>query len=327
MPCYHPLHGWRSKNVNPETGKRRIVFNRRNGLVDLPVVVPCGQCIGCRIDYYRSWAIRIMHEASLHKANCFITLTYDEDNMPRAKSLSPSLPSEMAPGTLVLQDFQKFMKRLRRGSAEHGSFKFFHCGEYGSLNARPHYHAALMGIDFKDKQLWKMTNGYPLFTSPTLEKHWPFGFSTVGALTYETAAYVSRYILKKVTGDAAPYHYDVVDVSTGEVLAERKPEYVTMSRGGRTGKGIASDWYDKYKTDLWRIEDGEIIGDFAVVDNRKLPVPKYYRQKFEIEHPVAMARLKGRKKEAMDQSEGFKTRLAVREKVAKGRHDLYRRDL
>ena len=82
MPCYHPLKGYRSKFVNPDTGKRSVVFNPREGFYDLPQQVPCGQCIGCRLEYSRQWAMRCAHEASLYEDNCFITLTYNPDNLP-----------------------------------------------------------------------------------------------------------------------------------------------------------------------------------------------------------------------------------------------------
>ena len=155
MPCYFPLNGWKSRERNPETGKRKVVFKFREGLQDLPVKVACGQCIGCRLDRSRQWAIRCVHEASLYKHNCFITLTYDEDKVPQDFSLD-------------VTHFQKFMKRLRiRYKHE---IRFFHCGEYGSLHGRPHYHAILFNHDFLDKEYFSIRNGSTLYTSPILSK-------------------------------------------------------------------------------------------------------------------------------------------------------------
>ena len=74
MPCYHPLQGWRKQGGG-------ITFNLRDGFVDRPVTVSCGQCIGCRLERSRQWAIRCMHEASLHESNCFVTLTYSDDGI------------------------------------------------------------------------------------------------------------------------------------------------------------------------------------------------------------------------------------------------------
>ena len=131
MPCFCPLEGWRSKDRS-STGKRKIVFNPRDALRDMPVTVPCGQCIGCRLERSRQWAVRCIHEASLHEDNCFITLTYDDAHLPTDLSLNVS-------------HFQKFMKRLRKRFGE--GIRFFHCGEYGENFGRPHYHACLFTSD------------------------------------------------------------------------------------------------------------------------------------------------------------------------------------
>lgn len=82
-------------------GKRAITFKREQALNGQEIQLPCGQCIGCRLEHSRQWAMRMMHEASLHEENCFLTLTYDEENIPPDHSLK-------------VEHFQKFMKRLRR---------------------------------------------------------------------------------------------------------------------------------------------------------------------------------------------------------------------
>lgn len=108
MPCFSPLYGYKSSRLS-ENGKRQIVFKRQQGLVDLPVMtVPCGACIGCRIDRSRSWALRCVHESKMHDANCFITLTYNDENKPYGGSLDKT-------------DLQKFLKRLRKKLARFGT--------------------------------------------------------------------------------------------------------------------------------------------------------------------------------------------------------------
>ena len=152
-------------------------------------MVPCGQCIGCRLERSRQWAIRCVHEASLHTDNCFITLTYSPD----------CLPSD---GSLNHDDFQKFFKRLRKHIAPK-KIRYYMCGEYGedlqqpSKLGRPHFHACLFGLDFDDKQLYIVRDDVKLYTSATLEKIWGKGFVTIGDVTFESAAYVARYIAKK----------------------------------------------------------------------------------------------------------------------------------
>ena len=140
MPCYNPLKGYRSRTLNA-SGKRSIVFNLREGYVDQPIEVPCGQCIGCRLERSRQWAVRCVHEASLYKNNCFVTLTYSDDKLP-------------SDGSLHFDHFQKFMKRLRR-FYDDSRIRFFHCGEYGEQYSRPHYHCCLFNFDFVDKKFWK----------------------------------------------------------------------------------------------------------------------------------------------------------------------------
>jgi len=280
MPCFRPLKGYRSRVVNPSTGKRSIVFNSREGYYDFPVDLPCGQCIGCRLERSRQWAIRCSHEAALHDDNCFITLTYDDVNLP-------------SDGSLNKKHFQDFMKRLR---FRFGSgIRFFHCGEYGEKFARPHYHACLFNFDFPDKLLWKTVGENRLYRSEALEELWPFGFSTIGSVTFESAAYVARYITKKVTGDRAGGHY-----------GGRVAEYTTMSRR----PGIAKGWLERFRSDVYP-------SDFVVLREKKMKPPKYYDRQFEIEYPKDYAKvmlrrkLKGRRL-ALKNPE---SRLAVREEV------------
>lgn len=290
MPCFRPLKGYRSVLVNPATGKRSIVFNARQGFVDMPVDLPCGQCIGCRLERSRQWAVRCVHEASLHPKNCFITLTYNDENLPKDRSLD-------------VKHFQDFMKRLR---FRFGSgIRFFHCGEYGEKFARPHYHACLFNFDFEDKKLWKTALGNRLYLSQALQELWPFGFSTVGDVTFESAAYVARYVTKKQTGDRAAAHYEWLNEDTGE-LRSRKPEYCTMSRR----PGLAKGWFDKYSSDVYP-------SDYIVLRGRKMRPPKYYDRQFEVVFPSDFRKLVFKRK-----AEGKKrsmledwTRLAVREEV------------
>ena len=119
MPCYHPIPGYRAKSTNP-SGKRSIVFNLSEGFKNFAVSVPCGRCIGCRLERARQWSIRCIHEASLYEANCFVTLTYDDDNLPLDGSLRP-------------RDMVLFLKRLRKRFGP--GIRFFQCGEYGDKSS------------------------------------------------------------------------------------------------------------------------------------------------------------------------------------------------
>ena len=152
MPCFHPITAYYSRVENP-SGKRSLVFNSDKALVDVPMQVPCGRCIGCRLDRSRDWALRCVHEASLYEFNCFITLTFDDSKLPTCndcRKVESCVANRDAGSSLRVCDFQNFMKRLRQFVAP-VKIKFFHCGEYGAKLSRPHHHACLFGYDFPDK--------------------------------------------------------------------------------------------------------------------------------------------------------------------------------
>lgn len=257
MPCYSPLQAF--KAYSRDKSKTIISFRGqdRGGLPNNKLTLPCGQCIGCRLERSRQWAVRCMHEASLYEDNSFLTLTYDNDNLPKD-------------GSLHLEHFQKFMKRLRKEN-EKKTIRFYHCGEYGEKFARPHYHALLFNHDFADKCLFSKSNGdNRIYTSETLSRLWPQGFSIIGSVTFESAAYVARYILKKVTGAKAADHY-----------GSRRPEYTTMSRR----PGIGSEWFSKFRTDVFPRDQIYVRG------NQTRP-PRFYDTQFNKIDPSTMALIK-----------------------------------
>lgn len=294
MPCYHPITAWYSKDRN-KSGKRSLVFSpNRAEDPDRPIEVSCGQCIGCRIDRSRQWAIRCIHEASLYDKNCFITLTFNDE----------ALKVRDNPYTVDVRDFQLFMKRLRKRFPDQ-KIRFFHCGEYGEKYGRPHYHACLFNFDFEDKELFRVANGNRLYVSETLQELWPYGFNIIGDVTLESAAYVARYIMKKITGDRAESHYMLVDGDTGEYLGHKKPEYITMSRR----PGIAHDWYMKYQDDTMK--------DFLTINGKKMKIPKYYDKLLEKTRPYEFDLMKEKRVENAIQFRDNNTpeRLKVREEV------------
>ena len=317
MPCYSPLSGYYARQTN-KSGKRSIVFDLKLGYQDMPVQVPCGQCIGCRLDYSRSWAIRCLHEAETHIENCFITLTYDDNHLP-------------SDGSLVKHHLQDFFKRLRRRN-EPKKIKYYACGEYGEKYSRPHYHACVFNHDFEDKELWSTKQGTKLYISKELQSLWPKGFSTIGDVTFDSAAYVARYILKKQNSNTDINISD--DAYNNAILADGKyyskfckehglmshpiqPEYTTMSRR----PGIAYEWYKKYKSDIYP-------DDFIVIKGRKMPPPKYYEYLYEIDNENVRV-LKKRRKTLSIRRKADNTydRLKTREICAKAKINLKKRNL
>lgn len=240
-----------------------------------------------------------MHEASLYKQNCFITLTYDDDHAPLRNSLH-------------YPTFQKFMKRLRKEAST--PVRFYMCGEYGELNNRPHFHSLLFGFDFPDKRPYRLLVEHAkLYTSETLQRLWPYGHSCIGEVTFESAAYVARYCLKKVTGKNAEEHYARSD-EYGDYYAT--PEFARMS----LKPGIGAKWLEKYQTDVYP-------RNYTVVNGVEVKPPKYYDRKIAEVMPHDIDVLKDdRRKEAEEYlHDATPERLAVREQVTKARLALKQR--
>lgn len=244
MTCYHPLKGYRTKTG---VSFSRLSRDGDEGNIELP----CGRCIGCRLRRASDWSLRVMHESKLYDENCFVTLTYGRGSLPPNASLEH-------------RDFQLFMKRLRKKTGR--EIRFYMCGEYGDERGRPHYHACLFNVDFRDRvPAGKSGSGELFYSSKELEKLWGYGHVSVQDLTPGTAAYCARYVMKKTLGEGSEDAYSVVDENTGEILY-RKPPYAAMS----LKPGIGARWLEKYgKTDVF-------AHDKCVQDGVERRVPKYY---------------------------------------------------
>ena len=250
MPCYHPLTAYRSSN-----GAVFFTQLKRNGGGDT-LQLPCGQCIGCRLERSRQWAIRCMHEAQMNQQNCFLTLTYADENLPKNNSL-------------CYRDFQNFMKRYRK-AIHPDKIRFYMCGEYGEKTDRPHYHACIFGHDFNDKTYHSKTaTGFKIYTSTLLDRLWHHGHASIGCVSFETAAYVARYVMKKVNGQAAESYYERLDTTTGEII-RIEPEFAHMS----LKPGIGASWLEKYQDDIYP-------NGLVVVNGVEVKPPKYYDKKYK----------------------------------------------
>ncbi len=287
--------------------------------------VACGQCLGCRLDRSREWAARIVHEAQSYDENVFITLTYrdPEDCTEEQFRKGFFVPPD---GSLVKSHFQKFMKRLRK-HFKGRRVRYYQCGEYGEKLDRPHYHACLFNLGFSDKQLLQESEGVYLFVSKTLEHLWPYGYSTVGELNFDSAAYCARYVTKKITGREAQDHYLRCD--DYGVAYWLEPEYNTMSRGG-TGAdgvqlgGIGKGWYEKYKSDVFPSDECPIPGKGIVKK-----VPRYYLEQLRKEDEAEYDRIKDERAEYLKAhiDEFSPERLKARYKVAQARFNLSQRSM
>lgn len=231
----------------------------------------------------------------MHDFNSFVTLTYDDDHVPADLSLH-------------YEDYQLFMKRVRRRFAS-ARVRFYMCGEYGELFGRPHFHSCLFGLDFPDKVYCSTSpTGMRLFRSPVLEQLWPQGFSSIGQVTFESAAYVARYCMKKITGDLAESHYQ-----------GRMPEFTHMS----LKPGIGRAWLEKWCSDVY--PRGRVV-----VRGAEANPPRYYDELYKQWDPDGYARVELQRylehlaRDVGEQSDG---RLRVREQVAEARSQLSKRTI
>jgi hypothetical protein len=297
MACFHPLQAYQCSDGS-------IIFSERKGDVVRSLSLPCGQCRGCRLERSRQWAVRCMHEASLHEQNCFITLTYDNDHCPSDRSLNYG-------------DFQRFMKRFRKRFKD-STIRFYMAGEYGEKFERPHFHACIFGFNFPDLTLWKRTpSGALIYRSKSLEDLWPFGYSSVGDVTFESAAYVARYVMKKRTGKCIGDHYETTDMETGEIK-ERVPEFNRMS----LKPGIGFGFYKKFTSDIYP-------HDYVVINGRETRPPKFYDKKFADDFPEDFEALQFQRfVDAVDRfDDNTDERLCVKEQVLEAKFSRLKRHI
>lgn len=288
MACFNPLQAYRSADG-------AVVFSelKRHDVVS-SLDLPCGRCRGCRLERSRQWALRCQHEASLHEANCFVTLTYDNDHLPRG-------------GSLRHRDVQLFLKRLRKAVCP-ARVRYYMCGEYGERLGRPHYHLCLFGLDFPDRRyLGQSGSGAAKYSSETLSRLWPLGDAQVSDFTMKAAAYTARYIMEKVNGPEAVGYYQRVDPETGEVH-ELVPEYNRCS----LGRGIGADYVRLYFGDL--LQSGT-----CVVDGVEVAPPRFYdrmMKRLQGMEEVKYKRYLTAKRHALDSRPD---RLAARARVVEAR--------
>lgn len=250
----------------------------------------------------------------MHKENTYITLTYRNEALPWG-------------GSLHKKDFTNFIKRFRK-AIQPKKIRYYMCGEYGEQCllcyqnkencsrsscrgwnpglGRAHFHSIIFGHEFRDKQKFKTNKqGDALYTSRELDKYWGWGHATIGDVTFESCAYVARYIAKKITGDKALDHYYCFDNISG-LYIQRSPEYTTMSRR----PGIAANWYQKFKSDLDK--------DYITMRGVKMRPPKYYDKQREKEDPFGyddIIEKRSDKARTLDQKDNTKERLKVREYI------------
>lgn len=322
MACNYPLHAFQI-GINEKTGKPKYQIESgrverihpRKGnkpITDVWITdykeIPCGKCTDCRLAYSREWATRCMLEARYYEHNQFVTLTYDPEKVPLSIGCDLETGEICEKGTLVPDDLKKFMKDLRRyyeHHYNHTGIRFYACGEYGSKEeyidrhgnkrvgtARPHFHLIIFNLPVKDKEYFFTNKNHDrIYTSQILfEKIWKKkGIVGIGDVTFESAAYVARYVMKKLKGPNAEENYKLQGI---------EPEFVRMSRK----PGIAYQFFEENKDKIYDLDEIWITNNKGLA--QKVKPSKYYDRLFDLDSPEAMKAIKERRaeagKEAMD---------------------------
>lgn len=273
MACYTPLYAYKKDDGELSfncTDVDLFKFDKKTGEYQTPIPIPCGQCIGCRLDYSRQWADRCMLEAKNWKHNYFVTLTLDDNNLVIGDKGYP---------TLKMKDMTDFLKRLRRHyeyTYQHTGIRYLGCGEYGTTTARPHYHLLLFNCPIKDLKKYSQSEYGILYNSDTFTKIWKKGHVVIGAVSWRTAAYVARYNLKKQKMQIKEWYEE----------KGMEPETIRMSRC----PGIGGYYYEMHKETIYETDEIFIPGKDGQTE-RRTP-PKYFDKLYNKDNPKHMQKIK-----------------------------------
>lgn len=325
MPCYHPLPALYTGKLT-KTGKKELKVVSRDCVMsaedDLAFAqgrtlwLPCGQCIGCRLERSRQWANRCMLELEYHKSAYFVTLTYNDDHVPFSYYSDDETGEAFKALSLRKRDFQLFMKRLRK-CFDDQSIRFYACGEYGPETLRPHYHAILFGLKLDDLVPWsKSPQGFQYYLSPIMQELWSDrkapsrlgranvltadpeylrslkGHILVAEVSWETCAYVARYCTKKLTGEHSDY-YATYGIEPPFSLMSNRP-------------GIAHQWY----VDHPDCYDYEYISVSTPTGGLKFKPPRYFDKLYDIDEPEKLAEIKASRKKMAEAARSAKLHLS-----------------
>lgn len=237
--------------------------------------LPCGKCLECRLEYARQWAVRCVHEAQMFKNNCFVTLTYSDENLKSDK--------------LDYRDFQLFVMRLRskirydirksygplwkklsktkkKEIYETDSIGFFVTGEYGEETKRPHWHAIIFNWYPSDATYFRSNErGDRIFKSDLLDGLWSSGHSEIGSVTFDSAGYCARYAAKKLVHGRDEEHdfHPISKKSSKHAIGKKWVEafhddafnhgYIVLPDGATCSiPRYYQKWLQKHKPEKWR---------------------------------------------------------------------------
>lgn len=258
MTCYHPLVARRLKSWHKSYDpKKKIhilgaakdyIFDEQASAVDDTFLLPCGHCIGCRIDNAREWSVRLCNEAETSSSAWFLTLTYDDDHLPADMSIHKS----------HVQDFIKNLRNYQYYYFDTKNIRYLVAGEYGSKSGRAHYHMILYNATIPDLKVQFASGGNLYYSSELFNSIWNQGFIIFAQVCLQTAQYVARYTLKKLGFE----DYSKVNIESPFILMSTRP-------------GIGYDYCVKHAEEIYARNAIKLPnGKFA-------SIPKYYLKVLE----------------------------------------------
>lgn len=211
MNCLNPQPVWIDRNRRSKNGGILLHFHPPKSIpltslsstgdgfyLKSDFVVPCGKCLLCKHERFKSWVNRLRLEA-FDNPSSFLTLTYDNQHLEDCNKPR-------------VQRFLKKFRQLVRKGLNLQNFKYFFVSEYGHTTHRPHYHAILFGVDLLRDPFFKAyvatskrdNHGkiYPVYSSPVIEKLWDCGFISVDRCTPQNIRYVAKYVAKQFNEDS-----------------------------------------------------------------------------------------------------------------------------
>lgn len=304
MPCYHPKIRIVSTSEKPIKGKNGKYY--RKGIIEQPNdlhrrleeikwnpgqhvdIIPCKNCIGCRLEYSREWANRGYLESKMWEENWFVTVTYDNkylytpEEMTTSDGITYTNDNDEWKGCLVKKDLHRFIHNVRQKwqrEFNHTGIRFMACGEYGETGERPHYHIIFYNMPIPMESLYetKVLNNNVYYKCHLLDECWANkGFIEVSEATWNDIAYTARYITKKINGDQSEDIY----AQYGQIK-----EYMVTSRN----PGIGKPYFDEHYKEIYK-------NDEIVVKNTQGTItckpPKYFDELYEEIDPEGFEKIK-----------------------------------
>lgn len=279
--------------------------------------LPCGKCLQCRLEYARSWAIRCTHEAQMHENNCFVTLTYSDENLKSDK--------------LIEADFDRFVQKLRdkikydlvkkyggrklwnklpaetrKAFYEKVKIGIYGVGEYGEQKKRPHWHACIFNWSPEDYEYKYTTDrGDIVYSSATLTALWDNkGTTEFGSVTFDSAGYCARYAAKKlVHGHDGAHGYEPI------------PKKSLHQAPGKSF--LEKYWRDIFNEGVVRLSNG-----------RTSSIPRYYEKWLKVKHPKEWQRYVTQTKQrkidnAVSQANALASAERIQNEVRRDKHGIY----